>query len=273
MKRNTLIIATAIICATLVSCTINIDGDTLGGKTIKGDGNIVTQNFDVNTFAEMSVALPATVNFTVSDDYTCTVRVDENIMEYLDVKVDDHELLLKRQEKHKNINLRATEFVIDVTAPSLEEINLAGSGTLNVLSPMEEKELEVNLAGSGDVVFHKTVSTRDIELNVAGSGSLVCNELFADELDSNVAGSGDLKVKGGTVTKAEAGVAGSGDCDLYCDIDTLEANIAGSGDIKARVNSKLTYSIIGSGDIGYYGNPIVKGDKVGSGSINSLGEK
>lgn len=272
MKRNILIIATAIISMAFISCSISVDGETFGGKTINGNGNIVSQDIEVSGFHEISTSLPATVNFKVSDSYSCTVRVDENIMEYLDIKVDDHELILKKKEQHKNINLRATEFVIEVSAPSLEDINLAGSGTLNVLSPLDEKDMEINLAGSGDVVFMQQVKTNEIELNVAGSGNIDCAELVAEELDANVAGSGDLTVKRGNVSKAEASVAGSGDIVLTCDIDTMEANIAGSGDIKARVSGKLTYGIFGSGEIGYYGNPVVEGDKSSRGTVTRLGD-
>lgn len=272
MKRNILINAAAILCLALLSCSINMDGETLGGETVKGNGNIVTRNYEVTDFDEISTSLSATVNFTVSNDYTCRVRVDENLLEYLDIKVKGHELILKRQNELKNVTLRATEFVIEVSAPRLEEINLAGSGTLNVLSRMEAEELEVNVAGSGDVYFKEPLIVGDLELNVAGSGNIDCDVLEADQLDANVAGSGDLKVDSGTVREAEAGVAGSGDIVLLCDIVNLEANIAGSGDIKARVRSKLTYGIFGSGDIGYYGNPVVEGNKVGASRVNRLGD-
>lgn len=272
MKRHLLINAIVLVCMTFVSCTINIDGESLGVKTIKGDGNIVSRDYDVSAFEDLSLALPATVNFTVGDDYTCTVRVDENIMEYLEVEVDDNTLYLRRQDGHKTVNLRATTFVIDVTAPRLEDIYLAGSGTLNVLSPLEGEEMDVNLAGSGDIVFNETITVQKIDLSVAGSGDLVCTQLIADNLDATIAGSGDLKVAGGTVRKAEADVAGSGDIALLCDIENLQTDVAGSGDVKARVSGKLKYHIVGSGDIGYYGNPVVEGDKVGSGSVTRLGD-
>lgn len=272
MKRQILIIATVIISMTLNACNIHIDGETLGGKTIKGDGNIVTQNYNVSSFDELSTSLSATVNFTVSDAYTCSVRVDQNLLEYLDIRTKGDELILKKQEEHKNITLQATEFIIDVTAPSLEEINLAGSGTFNALSPMEVDKLEANVAGSGDIIFKKTVTAKEIELNVAGSGDLFCNELIADKLDADIAGSGDMKVVSGTVREAEASVAGSGDIVLTCDIENFDASIAGSGDIKARVNGKLSYSIFGSGDIGYYGNPVVEGEKAGASKVKRLGD-
>ena len=272
MKKNILLIAAAIISMTLNACTINLGGENFGGETIKGNGNIVTQTYDVSTFDELSIALPATVNFTVSNVYSCSVRVDENLLEYLDIKVEERKLRLCKQKKHNNTHLNATEFIIEVTAPSLEEINLAGSGTFIALSPMEVKKLEANVAGSGDIIFKETVTVDKAELNVAGSGDMVCDELVADELDTNVAGSGDVKITNGKVRKAEASVAGSGDIVLTCDIENLDANIAGSGDIKARVNGRLTYGIFGSGDISYYGNPVVEGDKVGRAGLHRLGD-
>ena len=272
MKRHILISTVAVLCMALVSCTINVDGDSFGGKTVKGDGNIVTKTYDVSAFDEISIALPATVNFTVSDDYTCNVRVDENIMACLDIRVKDNDLQLGKLKEHKNTRLKATEFVIEVTAPSLNDISLAGSGTLNVLSPLEGKGLEADLAGSGDIVFHQTLTVQEIDLSVAGSGNLTCNELIADKLEVDIAGSGDLKVLSGSVREVESSVAGSGDIVLTCDIENLDADIAGSGDIKARVSGKLEYSIIGSGDIGYYGNPVVEGDKAGSGKVTRLGD-
>ncbi|MCR5039442.1 MAG: DUF2807 domain-containing protein [Bacteroidales bacterium] len=272
MKRNLLFIATAIISMALNACNINIDGESLGSETIKGNGNLVSRTFDVNAFDDMSVLLPTTVNFTVADEYTCSVRVDENIMEYLDIKVDGRELILQKQAKHKNVNLRASSFVIDITGPGLADINLAGSGTINVLSPMEREQMEVNVAGSGDIVFDQAVNVEIIKMNVAGSGDLVLNDLAADKLIANVAGSGDMKVARGTIREAEASVAGSGDIVLTCDIENLNADIAGSGDIKARVSGTLKYGIIGSGDIGYYGNPVVNGEKVGSGQVHRLSE-
>ena len=273
MKRNILIIVSAIICVAFMSCTFKFDDDFLrGGDIIKGNGNIVSQNYLVGAFNELSIALPATVNFTVSENYTCTVRVDENILEYLEIKVKNEDLVMKRLDMHKDINLKPTEFVIEVTAPSLEEISLAGSGTLNVLSPLKGEELEVNVAGSGDIAFDQSINYRKIDLSVAGSGNLVCPELVADELEATLAGSGDVKVTDGTVRKAEANVAGSGDIVLTCAIENLEANIAGSGDIKARVNGKLEYTIFGSGDISYYGSPALKGNNVGHSSITRLGD-
>jgi len=270
--KNLLVIASAIINLALVSCGFPLDDESFGGEIVKGNGNVVTHTYDVTAFDELSNALPATVNFTVADDYSCTVRVDENIMEYLEIKVNDRELLMRKPSKYRNIGLKATTFVIDVTAPNLESFNLAGSGSLNVLSPMDVKEIEVNVAGSGDIIFTKPVRCDELEMYMAGSGSFECMELVANHLEGSIAGSGDQKVESGSVHTADISVAGSGDCILTCDIEQLEASVAGSGDIVARVSGNLDYSIIGSGSISYYGNPVLEGDKAGKGSIKRISE-
>jgi len=224
MKRNILIIAAVIISMTLNACSINLDGETIGGKTIEGDGNIVTRTYDVTAFNEISTSLPATVNFTIADNYSCTVSVDENLFDYLDIKVKDNELLMGKRKEDKNKNLKATKFVIEVTAPSLEVINLAGSGTFNANSPLEAEKFEANVAGSGDL---KVVSgqVRKAEAGVAGSGDIVltCN---IENLDANIAGSGDIKAR--VSAKLKYAIIGSGDIGYYGN-PVVEGDKAGRG--------------------------------------------
>lgn len=252
MKRNKLFSATAMLGLALTACNISINGDSFGGETIQGNGNIVTRSFDVGAFEDLSVAVSATVNFSVSDEYTCTVRVDENLLDYLDIAVKKDELIVKKQDRHKKVNLRATEFVIDITAPSLDEATLAGSGDLNFISPMNELKLEVVLAGSGNVVFKE-------EANI-------------DHLELSVAGSGDIHIEKGSIREVEADIAGSGKIVSHAEIQDLDVNVMGSGDITAKVNGKLDYFVAGSGDIKYYGDPELKGKIAGSGSVHRIEE-
>lgn len=271
MKKHILIIAIAFVGMMLSSCDFEAYG-----KTIKGNGNIVTRTYDVGAFDDLAVFLPFTTNYavnvTIADTYTCTVRVDENLFEYLDIKVKDDELQLGKPQKQTKCKLRPTECVIDITAPSLDEVNMAGCGTVNVLSPLNAKKMELFVAGSGDIILKESANISHLELQVAGSGSVILPNLTAEKLEVDIAGSGDAKIESGNVNEAEVSVAGSGDVVLTCNVENLDADIAGSGDIKARVSGKLEYSIIGSGNIGYYGNPVVEGDKMGRGSVNRLGD-
>lgn len=247
MKRQLFILSAVIIGMILPSCVININGET-----VKGDGNVVTRAYDISNFDEIICALPATVNYTVADTYSCTVRVDSNMLEYIDIKVKDGGLTIGQPKSKDGIylNFSATEFVIDITSPSLNEITLAGSGDINVLSPLQTQKLEVTVAGSGNVAFKEDVNIQQMELNVAGSG--------------------DILVDKGNIRKLEVDIAGSGDIVAHAEAQDVEANVMGSGDITVNVSGFLEYDVMGSGDIHYYGDAKVNGEVAGSGSLNRI---
>ena len=248
MKKQLIILVAVIIGLTFSSCVISINSET-----VKGDGNVVTRDYDVAHFDEIVCALPATVNYTVADAYSCTVRVDGNLLEYIDIKVKDGELSLSQPKPTKNgiyLNFNATEFVIDVSAPSLNAITLAGSGDINILSPLETKQLEVTVAGSGNVAFKEDVNIQHLELSVAGSG--------------------DILVDKGTIRKLEVDIAGSGDIVAHAEAQEVEATVMGSGDITTNVSGTLEYQVVGSGDIYYYGDAKVNGKVAGSGALNHI---
>jgi len=250
MKRHIIILAAVIMSSALSACQISIDESFLSGETVKGDGNIATREYDITQFNELSCALPATVNYTVGDAYSCSVSVDENLFDYIEIKVRDGALLLGKPKTEKRVELKATQFVIDITAPRLEEVNFAGSGDLVFVSPMDEQDLEINLAGAGNVVFKEEANIDNLELHVAGSG--------------------DISIPKGVIRELDADIAGSGKIVSHADVRDLDANVAGSGDITAQVNGTLEYFIAGSGDIKYYGDAEVKGKVMGSGTITRI---
>jgi hypothetical protein len=219
-------------------------------ETVKGNGKIVTRDYDVNKFDELLCALPAKLNFSVSEEYKCLVRLDENLLDYLEIKVKRGKLMIDKSPKSNYVSLGATNFVVDVTAPSLDEINLSGNCNLDILSPLKVKKLEVNLAGSGNVVFKE--------------------ETVVDNLELSVAGSGDIIIEKGSILVLEADIAGSGNVVMHSDVEYLDANVMGSGNITAKVNGPLKYYIVGSGIINYSGNAKLKGKTMGSGKVNQL---
>ncbi|MCR5014755.1 MAG: DUF2807 domain-containing protein [Bacteroidales bacterium] len=267
MKKNILNLMKAVICLAVLSCSL-----TLNAKDIKGNGKIVTRQIEISAFDGVSTSLPATINFTLADKSSCSVRTDENLFEYLNIRVEGDDLCMDcKRIGRQYYSVRPTEFVINITAPSLEEINLAGSGDFNVLSAIKASEMDLNVAGSGDIIFKKKLAVGNIDMNVAGSGSIYVEAPVAcEEFGVNVAGSGEAVIGKGNVKELNVNVAGSGSFESYAEVEVLDANMAGSGDITAKVNRKLYYAIIGSGDINYYGDPVLEGETLGSGSLNKL---
>lgn len=129
----------------------------------------------------------------------------------------------------------------------------------------------VELAGSGDVELELVTRQPRLRLAVAGSGDLTARGADVEALEANVAGSGDLRVQGRAGTVAVA-VAGSGDAWLQ-DLVAQDAdvNVAGSGDARVHATRRLSAAVAGSGDVRYKGEPtMVRSVVRGAGTIKKF---
>ena len=256
------------------------------GTFTEGNGNVVTRDFDVAAFDEIKTILPVTINYTVADDYSCRVTLDENLFEYLDIHTKGNDLVLGFDDrKVQHTNLTPTKFVIELSAPTIEKISITGSGNFCFVTPFETHKLKIQTAGSGSVIFKETANIHHFEMHIAGSGDMECKELNADHANLSVAGSGDMNIESGTVKNASFSVAGSG--KLECkelNADHANLSVAGSGDLNiesGKVKSanisvagtgsvetrceleSMDYNISGWGSIYYYGDVKVKGTNIG----------
>ena len=238
----------------------------------EGNGNIVTRDIDVAAFKEISMILPATVNYTVADDYSCRVTLDENLFEYLDIHSKGGCLRLEMVKTLQQVNLMPTKFVIDISAPTIEEISIAGSGEICFVTPFEARRLEVSVAGSGGVFFNEIARIQRFQMNLAGSGKLKCQEIHADDVELGIAGSGKMVCKNLQADYANLGVAGSGEIIFEAGrLKSADVSVHGTGSVETRCQMEsMDYSIAGSGTIEYYGDVKVKGSTMGTGRIRRI---
>ena len=240
-------------------------------NVVEGNGNVVTRDIDVAAFKEFSIILPAMVNYKVADNYSCRVTLDENLFEWVDIYLKGDCLRVEMVKTFQQSDVKPTKFLIELTAPTLEEISIMGSGDFNFFTPYEAKELKIKLTGSGDVVFEKTANIHDFDVDVAGSGDLLSKELLADYMDVSIAGSGQMVCEHLQANRLRASVAGSGDV-IIKDGMVKKANlsVAGSGSIEARCQMEtMDYSVAGTGSIAYPGDVKAVGTVVG-GKIHKI---
>ena len=223
---------------------------TLRAETIKGNGKVITKEYQFADFDKISFVGSAEFTYEQSAAApSVTVTIDANLLPYLEVKVKGSELHVGPKTEGmlgRSKDLRPTVFKIKGNSKALEEVNLAGSGSFKA---------------------DQMVRTKELELNLSGSGTMRIAMLQADELEGNVAGSGNLILKG-KVREAKYNVAGSGDVKAEdCESEEVEGNVAGSGNLEVYAVRELTGNIVGSGDIFYKGDPKVKSSCIGSGKV------
>ncbi len=238
---------------------------------VKGNGNIVTQDFPVGDFDKIKISAgSASIDYVQSDNPVLSVRTDENIFEKFDIYVDNRVLYIKPKNEFKKATIVTTEFVVKIQSSALTEADLGGSVSFDVNGPLKTDQLKVSLAGKGDVSLNDSVHAGRMEFRLAGSSKVKADYIRGEHLTGNIAGSGTFNL-GGTLQSVRFDIAGSGKVNAFdLEAETLACTIAGSGRMDISVSREISADIAGSGKIRYRGNPEVNRKIAGSGSITKV---
>lgn len=259
----------------------------LNAETIKGNGNIVTKEFDVRDFDEITLSVPATVHFTQSEQYSCSITIDENLVQFIGIKVIGDDLSIRQVPakdgkpllsftvgekelslpKYQYPTLQFTKFEIYISAPRLEDVVVNGTGIFNFVNEFSAYKLNADVNGSGQIKSDNVLKLGGLDVEIAGSGSVAFAQVSADEAEVSISGSGNATIEGSFV-EVDLKMLGSGNITLNGDMQTAKTKIAGSGNINLGNVSKLVkYDIAGSGNVYYSGDAEARGYIAGSGTV------
>ena len=211
MKNILYIAATVLLCSSCFHVNSNYKGSFFGGKdAIKGEGPVTSVSFDNLTgFDAIEINGHADVQFNQSSVYEVTVKTQENILEWLDYKVDGTTLIIETKD-HREI--RAERYDLVIQAPALKKLVVNGASDFEINSLRVDGGFEVNVNGAGDLDFdHITCQSLTVEVNGAADANLT--DLYVQEaLKVEVNGAGDVNLTGASGT-ASFEVNGAGDID------------------------------------------------------------
>lgn len=144
------------------------------------------------------------------------------------------------------INARAGDD-IELTAPMITEVQIAGSGELDVDETFKVNDLKILVSGVGSIDMN--VAADKIRTIISGAGK-VDLEGSANDLTIEISGSGKVDAEELKVKTCTANISGSGKC-LVDVSDVLNANISGSGSVYyAKAPAVVNKNISGIGKVG-----------------------
>ncbi len=208
---------------------------------------------EVASFTAVAFSIPGTLHLRQGSPRSVEVEGTTAALDHLQTTVEDGQLKVRDEsnffEKMFGDDVNG-EIDVYVTAPTLEAISLAGSGTVVGETPIENASLSLSNAGSG---------TMDLEVSTS-------------DLRTRIAGSGTLRLRG-TADDAQVRITGSGMVHaLSLTTKTADVEVTGSGDTRLHVTDALTVKIMGSGDVAYRGSPSIDTNILGSGEVRSADE-
>lgn len=203
-------------------------------ETITGNGNIKKETREVSGFSGVALSGSMNVKISYGSSNSITVEGDENLLPYIETKVEDGVLQIKRMNKVREFKTRS-KLMVYVSLTKVTELRVSGSG---------------NITGNGD--FSNEGKTT---IAVSGSGNIDVEINSFKETKIAISGSGNVTIKGKSTNNIDANISGSGniDCsDVAC--DDVFAHVSGSGSIKVYANKSIDARVSGSGNIYYKGS-------------------
>lgn len=201
-------------------------------------GELAEEQRALQPFTELHLPGSGKVRLRIGAEPSVTVRTGRNALVRVSTTVTGKRLVL-------SVSGSAPSVEYEVTAPSLERIQISGSGEVRILDEVAGAALSVDIAGSGSAEL--AVAVEKLTIGILGSGNVSVRGT-ADSLTLRGLGSGDLDAENLNGTEASITVLGSGDTDLGT-FETLQVLIAGSGDLSYAGNPEISAKTPGSGEI------------------------
>jgi hypothetical protein len=213
---------------------------------IRGEGSTYTETRSASGFNGIKLSVDADLSYAADSVYFVEISAQKNILAVIETKVSGTDLCF---DFRRNV-MKYERISIVVHSPSLNKLQVSGSGNATIQS---------------------TLNTSNLELNVSGSGNISVPTISVQSLTSNISGSGYMKISGGNAPSAHFSISGSGSvASEFLNTKNSDVTISGSGNITLTVSDRLTGNISGSGIVKYHGTPKTDVHVSGSGSVLSL---
>jgi hypothetical protein len=226
-------------------------GDDEGdAEEVRGSGNVVSQEMALADFTAVEGANAFEVEITQSDIFAVTIRVDDNILDLLDVSKEGDTLKIGLEG---GVSLRGdVTLEASITMPNLEGLELSGASSASVSGFRSSDRLDIDLSGA---------STLDGDLEVA-------------QTDINASGASRVVLEG---SATEATIEGSGASSLDLadfTVNTAEVRLSGASDATVRARKRIDpVDVSGASKLRYLGDPSL-GDVTTSGAstVDKIGD-
>jgi len=247
MKQRSIWFTLIVLIAASLACAA-----PFGVSTVKGSGNVVTEERDVSGFDSVAVSGLGRVIITQGDEESLTVETDDNLMQFIETKVSGGTLELGfTDEVERKILDPSDSIIFRLSVIDLTALNISGAASFEI-QELDTDHLEMILSGAGNVRIDSLTAT-DLVVTISGAGNMdLAGQVETQEIALNGLGSYDAP----NLESQEAAV-----------------NIGGAGSATIWVRDRLDVTIGGAGNVDYFGNPTVTQDITGAGRITRQGDK
>ena len=249
----------------------------------------ITEQRSVGAFNAIELSGPFEVAVRTEGRAGVALSGERAQLDEIEVFVRDATLVVRplaRSGFHFDFGKRRQSVTVNIGAPQLASLRMAGSGdvtldgisgerfTLAVAGPGDlrasgaVRELTLSASGSGDADLRRVRAT-NVDLTLSGPGDVRLANI-GNDLRARLSGSGDLEADGLRLARLDAQMSGPGNARLAGSSRQVQARVTGSSDLDACELAGETVTTLQSGPgNACIGGPIAKLDSqiTGSGDL------
>lgn len=206
-------------------------GASLGGA--RGSGRTETRNMDLGNFTAIDASYAFSVDVQQGEAFAVAVTADDNLWNYVDVRVTGQTLHLglKQPGGYTNTHLSAK-----ITMPALNGVTLSGASRATLAGfTKPANDLRVNLSGASNAGGQIQAGTATFDLSGASRATL-----------------------SGAANSTKVSASGASNVDLGdFPVDKAEVGLSGASRATLNVKSNLDYELSGASNLTYSGSPSI----------------
>ncbi len=219
------LVPTVTLLVLLATTSAMADWFGFSSRGIKGSGDLITEEREVEPFRRIESNGAADIFVTVGEKLSVKVTFDDNLIDLIETKTRGKTLKIGNRENYRSRH----GCKIEITVPELERVYLRGSGDI-LVERLEAEFFEFKLSGSGSLVAEGT--TNELEVRLSGSGDIDTRGLIAREAYVSLSGSGEIKIR--AEESFDGSLSGSGDIAIYGNPPDFSKSVSGSGSIRKK---------------------------------------
>lgn len=182
--RSIPLVGISLLVAAIASGCIVVDLNGCGQGTVKGSGNVVTEERPVAEFKTITLKGGGRVVLTQGQTHSIAIQTDDNIMSLIETEVQNEQLVISQGD----YNLRPTTLEFNISVANLRGIAISGSGEVVGKSRFVSEDFFAKISGSGDC---KVTATEILDARISGSGDVFYKG--QPRIISKISGSGSLE--------------------------------------------------------------------------------
>jgi hypothetical protein len=195
------------------------------GDVVVGKGPARTEERKTGSYSGLVFEAPVDMVYTVGATPSMKITAPGNIIPLVTTEVKGRNLVIGLK---KSVTMDSS-IRIEAVGPSIESVELSGSGSLK-LSGETGKKLAVSVSGSGSITVSGQVDKA--ALDISGSGEVDAGKLRTQDLEVEVAGSGTVVAHAARSAKVE--VSGAGDVTISGNPKQRSVERSGAGEVTFR---------------------------------------